>query len=368
MSDGLRISIIGSRGIPARYGGFETLVEELAPRLVERGHRVTVYCRRGYTGDAPPESYRGVRLVSTPYVHVRSLETLSHELTSILHSFRERVDAYYFLGTRGSPWYLLVKPTRRHAVVHTDGLEWMRRKWGPTGRRYLRFSEGLAARVAADVLVTDAEAMRSYYQDTYGRESTCIPYGARVIDDPTPGSLERWGLASGAYDLVVCRLEPENNVDLIVRAHQRSGSDRELIVVGDGRYDSAYQHALRRLEGAGHVRFLGAVYDGVDDLYAGARCYLHGHEVGGMNPGLLRAMGAGACVLALDTPFNREALGKAGRLWRKDRGDLVEQIAWADASPDDVAQLGSVARARVAERFSWEAAADRHDRMLRGLG
>ncbi len=363
---GLRISIIGSRGIPARYGGFETFVEELAPRLVERGHRVTVYCRRGYTGERAPTSYRGVRLVSTPYVRIRSLETLTHELTSVLHSFREPVDAYYFLGTRGSPWYVLVKPTRRCAVVHTDGLEWKRRKWSRFGRRYLRFAEWLAARVAADLLVTDAEAMSSYYRRTYGKDPVFIPYGARVIDAPAPGSLRRWGLSPGGFDLVVCRLEPENNVDTIIREHRSSGTDRELVIVGDARYPSAHERGLRQMEDPGRVRFLGAVYEGVDDLYAGCRLYLHGHEVGGMNPGLLRAMGAGACVLALDTPFNREAVGTAGRFWRLEAGSLQDEIAWTSGA-GRVEELSTAARARIAERFSWDAAADRHDRTLRAL-
>lgn len=371
MTDGLRIAVIGSRGIPAHYGGFETFAEELAPRLVTRGHEVTVYGRRGYTGEEAREQWRGVRLVHTPYLKVRALETLSHEFTSIVHSLMKPFDLYYFLGTRGAPWYLLTKPTSRVAVVHTDGLEWQRRKWGTAGRAYLRWAEWLAASVSADELVTDAQAMRAYYLDRYGRDSKQIPYGAPLLADVDAEALRRdWGLEPGGYDLVVCRLEPENNVDLIVREHLLSATASPLVIVGDAPYEGAYHRALHELAAHDRVRFLGAVHDGVDTLYAGCRAYLHGHEVGGLNPSLLRAMGAGRACLALDTPFNREALGEGAlaQLWSRDPGSLGERLAALDADPDLVIAQGQGNRVRAEQAFSWEQVADTHDRFFREVG
>ena len=331
-----------------------------------RGHEVTVYCRRGYTGSEMASSYRGVRLEYPPFVRVKALETLTHEFTAIASSLRRRYDAYYFLGTRGAPWYVLAKAARRSMLVHTDGLEWKRRKWSPLGRAYLRWAEGFVARRLADELVTDAEAMRDYYRRRYGRDSHCIPYGATIVDGANPAALERWGLQPGGYDLVVCRLEPENNVDLIIREHRASGTDTPLVIVGDVRYEGSHQRRL--LAAAGDdVRFLGAVHDGVDDLYAGARVYLHGHEVGGLNPSLLRAMGAGAAPLVLDTVFNLEAVDDAGRAWSRRPGDLAELIGWADADPVGVRALGEGARTRAKAVYSWEAAADAHDALLREL-
>lgn len=366
VGDGLRVAIIGSRGIPAKYGGFETFAEELAPRLVVRGHDITVYCRRGYTGQDPPATYRGVRLEYPPFVPIKALETLTHELAAIASSLRRPYDAYYFLGTRGAPWYLLARAAGRPMLVHTDGLEWRRRKWGPLGRAYLKWAEGLVARRLADALVTDAEAMRDYYRRRYGQDSHCIPYGARIVDGANAAALDRWGLEAGGYDLVVCRLEPENNVDLIIREHRASGSSIPLVIVGDVRYEGAYQRNLAAKAGGG-VRFLGPVHDGVDDLYAGARLYLHGHEVGGLNPSLLRAMGAATCPFVLDTVFNLEAIGDAGRAWSKKEGALAALLRWADGAAGELEAISTAAEQRAKDRFTWEAAADAHDTVLRGL-
>ena len=357
---GVRVAIIGSRGIPARYGGFETLVEELAPRLVALGHDVTVYCRAGYSGRQA--SYRGVRLVQSPYLPIRSLETLSHEAASILDSLRRPLDAYYFLGTRSAPLYVPLRLSRRKVLVHTDGIEWKRRKWSAIGRTWLKASESIAARVAAQQLVTDAEAMRDYYLERYGVASACIPYGTRIVEGEA--DVSAWSLSPGGYHLVVCRLEPENNVDLIIQAFIASGSDKELVVVGDA--GTRNGRALRRLARGHRIRFLGPVYGPpLDDLRLGAATYVHGHEVGGLNPSLLEAMGAGACCLAKDTPFAREALGAAGRYWGAVE-DLARLLAWAEGDPGAAAALGSEARER-ARGFDWDQAAASHDALLRDL-
>ncbi len=365
---GLRIAIIGSRGIPARYGGFETLVAELAPRLVELGHDVTVYCREGYTGGGRPATFEGVRLIHTPYLRSRSLETLSHELSSILDSLRRRFDLYYFLGTRGAPVHLIARATGRRVVVHTDGIEWKRRKWGPVARAYLRAAEWLSARVVAQRLVTDAEAMRAHYLSRYGAGSSCIPYGARIVADAPDGVLESHGLTQDDYYLVVCRIEPENNVDLIVREFLASGTTRRLVLVGGANYETSYTRSVLDAGRGDRVRSLGPVYgEELDALRLGAYAYLHGHEVGGLNPSLLEAMGAGECAIALDTPFSREALGEAGLFWDKAIGSLTERIRWADANPEELRAIGAAARARARERYLWESVARQHDALFREM-
>lgn len=355
----MRIAIIGSRGIPAHYGGFETFAQELAPRLVRAGHEVTVYCREGYTGDPPPKEYRGVRLIHTPYLRRRSLETLSHEFTSILDSLRRGVDLYYFLGTRSSPLYAPLRLTRRAVVVHTDGIEWKRRKWGSAGRAYLKASEWIAARVGSDALVTDAEAMRDYYLTRYRRDSTHISYGAPVVASDRH--------LAGDYFLLVCRLEPENNVDLAIREFLASESDRELVIVGGWNYGTAHSVATRQLAeaGRGRVRFAGPVYgEELQALRAGCYSYIHGHEVGGTNPSLLESMGCGACCLVLDTPFNREALGGTGLLWTKQEGSLATLIARVEAEGETVSSLGNAARERVSATFDWDSVASAHERVF----
>jgi glycosyltransferase involved in cell wall biosynthesis len=368
---GLRIAVIGCRGIPAGYSGFETFAEELSTRLVERGHDVTVYCRRGaqYLEETPPEEYKGVRLLYTPFLRQRELETLSHELTSIVDSARRPFDLYYFLGTRSAPFYVPVRWTKRIVVVNTDGLEWKRRKWNRLGRAYLRFAEWVAVRLAADHLVSDARAIARYFEETYGASSEYLTNGAYVLEDLPEGSLERWALEPGSYYLVACRIEPENNIDLIVREFLASGSERELVIAGGMNYRTPYWDQLQGLGAGGRVRFLGPVYGPllVEQLHLGCYGYLHGHEVGGTNPSLLKAMGCGNAVLALDTPFNAENLEGTGVLWRKDPGDLASRIRWAEDHPDELLELGGRARDRIRSFYTWDMVADRHDAFFRSI-
>jgi len=364
---GLRIAVIGSRGIPARYGGFETFAEELCPRLVELGHDVTVYCRRGYTGDELLDEYKGVRLRYPPFLRNRQLEQLSHEATCIADSLRRPFDLYYFLGTRGAPLYLPLKATRRIVVVNTDGLEWKRRKWSRMGRRYLRFAEWVAVRAAADELVCDARAISAYFERTYGRKTTYLTNGAHVLTELPAGSLEEWNLEPGSYYLVACRIEPENNIDLIIREFLASGSERELVIAGGMNYPTPYWDELQRLGKGGRVRFLGPVYGDmrIERLHLGCFAYLHGHEVGGTNPALLKAMGCANLCLALDTEFNSENLAETGILWEKDPGSLSGQIRWAEGHPDEAERLGRLAQQRIRDHYTWDRIAQQHDEFFR---
>jgi glycosyltransferase involved in cell wall biosynthesis len=368
---GLRIAIVGSRGIPAGYGGFEKFAQEIAPRLVERGHEVTVYCRAGYTAGVTLDQYKGVELIHTPALRSRSFEQLSHELTSIIDSGHRHFDLYYFLGYRGSPFYVSVRAAGRIVVDNTDGFEWKRRKWNRMGRAYLRLAEWIVARFGADELISDCEAIRQYFLRTYGRDSTHVVYGAEALEPAArlPEVLERYEVTPDGYYLVVCRVEPENNVDLIVREFIASGSDRELVVVGGMNYETTFWRELRRLGAGSRVRFLGPIYGPmlVESLLLGARGYFHGHEVGGTNPALLGAMGCGIPIVALDTEFNRENLVDTGRYFSKQTGSLAEQIRWIDAHPREAAALGKTARERIRAHYSWDAAADKHDELFRRL-
>jgi len=366
---GLRIAVIGSRGIPAGYGGFETFAQELCPRLVERGHEVTVYCRKGYTGDTRLREYKGVRLIHTPALKMRTIEQLSHELTSIVDSLGRRVDLYYFLGYRGAPMYIPLRATRRIVVVNTDGLEWRRRKWNRLGRSYLRFAERLAAKVAADELISDAKAIQAYFEETYGRGSRYLTNGAYSYTELPEGALDQWSLTPGGYYLVACRIEPENNVDLIVREFIASGSSKELVIAGGMNYETPFWKDLQTMAEGHRVRFLGPVYGPmlVEHLHLGAYGYLHGHEVGGTNPALLKAMGCGNCAIALDTAFNSENLVDTGLYWSKEPGSLAERIRWADDHAEEVVELGRRARKRIEAEYTWDGVADRHDAFFREL-
>ncbi|MGD0114446.1 MAG: DUF1972 domain-containing protein [Dehalococcoidia bacterium] len=362
----LKIAIIGARGIPARWGGFETVASELAPRLVTRGHEVTVYCRPRYSLPTRPDTYQGVKLRYLPALYTKSLETLSHETLSAAHALFAGFDVLYVLGFRASALYLPAKLAGKPIVMNTDGFDWQRRKWGSLAKLYLRLVERIGARWTASRLICDSRALQPYFRSTHRRDSTYIGYGANLFEPRDPAVLQQYGLRAGEYALVVARIEPENNTDVIVRSFARLETDKELVVVGAANYRSRYFEELKQAAGP-RVRFLGGIYEPghIEEVYAGSYVYLHGHEVGGTNPALLHAMGCGCCVAAFDVPFNREVGGDAAVYWRKDPNDLARVLSDLLADPNRSDWLRAAARERVRTQFSWEDVADDYDRFFR---
>lgn len=355
----IRIAISGARGIPATYGGFETFADELAPRLVQRGFDVTVYCRPRYSDASRPATYRGVRLVYLPSIGNRALESPSAELLCSLHALKDRPDILYVLGFRASVAYWPHRVARRTLVFNTDGFDWQRSKWGRLARRYLRLSAGIGVKLAGDRLVADSRVTADYYERRYGHRPVYLSYGAPVLTTPQPEIVASYGLQPGNYYLVVARVEPENHVRSIIESYLRTGSRIPLAVVGSQNYDTAYGKAIRELE-CHRVRLLGGVYaDGhLDALYQGCFAYIHGHEVGGTNPSLVRAMGAGTLVLANDVSYNREVLAGAGLYWSPEHGDLPGVIREAETDSQRAATLRRVAQTRAAEHYDWDVIAD----------
>ena len=365
----MRIAIIGARGIPARWGGFETFASELAPRLVERGHEVTVYCRPRYSLPSRPSTYQGVKLHYLPALYTKSLETLSHESLSAIHSYLSKFDVLYVLGFRASFLYLLTRLTGKPVVMNTDGLDRCRRKWGRIARAYLRMMEAVGARWAASHLVCDSRALQPYFRREYGRDSKFIGYGANLFESTNPGLLDRYGLTPGDYLLVVARMEPENNTDLIVRSFAQVETEKKLAVVGAANYRSRYFEDMKRSADP-RVRFLGGVYEPghIEEIFANSFAYLHGHEAGGTNPSLLHAMGCGCCVAALDVPSNREVVGETGLLWRKSEKELSRLMTDLLADPARADSLRAAAKERVHTCYSWEGIADEYDSYFRQIG
>ena len=358
--------MMGTRGVPARYGGFETAVEEIGLRLAARGHEVVVYCRGG---DPQQDTHLGMRLVHLDAVRRRSLETLSHTVSSTRHIRKHRgYDAVLLFNCANAfalPWLRAVAPG---VAVHVDGLEWRRDKWSGLGKTWYLLMERYAARAATD-LIADARAIQDYYRRRYGAESTFIAYGAPIREKRAPRFLQQRGLTSGAYDLVVARLEPENHTDVAVQGHLASRRDVPLVVVGSVPYPSDYSRRLEELAASSDtVRMLGGVWDAeeLDELYAHCRVYVHGHSVGGTNPALLRAMGAAAPVVALDVDFNREVLGETGRFFAT-ASDLAALLDDASDTPSDLVARGEAGQVRVRERYDWDRVADDYERLCAGL-
>lgn len=360
--DGLRIALLGTRGAPARYGGFETAVEEVGRRLVEDGHDVTVYCRTGNSGQTPePRRFLGMRLVHLPAVKKSSLETLSHTFLTALHLlFQPRYDAYVLCNAANAPVLPLLKLKGTPVAVHVDGLEWRRSKWGPVGQKYYRIAESLSVRWA-DALIADAYGIQCYYSDEFGALTEGIAYGAPIVE-PGTDKLAEMGVEPQGYHLVVARFEPENHVDLMIEGYLRSGAQHPLVVVGSSPYSNEYNEKVRALADSDpRVRLVGGVWDQdlLDQLYANALTYLHGHSVGGTNPSLLRAMGAGAHTVAYDVVFNREVAGPHAD-YAADAAGVAAAIDKAEADPQAAHAAGRALVDRAALLYRWDDVARRY--------
>lgn len=357
----VRIAMLGTRGIPARYGGFETCVEEVSRRLVDAGHDVVVYCRT-VPGEARRQRHRrylGVRLIHLPALRVRVAETLSHTALSVVHLMFRRPDVAFAFNAANSPLLPLIRARRIPVITHVDGLEWKRAKWGPRGKQYYRAAESLAVRWS-DGLIADALGIQDYYAEEFGAETQLISYGAPLIEAAQDDPLRELGLDPQGYHLVVARFEPENHVDVIVEAYVASRASRPLVVVGGAPYSDTYTSAIHAAADA-RVRFLGSVWDQtlLDQLYANAFTYVHGHSVGGTNPSLLRALGAGAPTIAYDVSFNREVLQSAGRYFDS-RPALTTVLEQAEANPEETAGRGRQARQR-ASAYDWSDVAAKYE-------
>ena len=378
----MKIAMVGTRGVPARYGGFETCVEEVGRRLVDRGHEVVVYCRtpladEGAQAPALPTEHLGMELVHLPAVHHKVLETLSHTGLSAGHLLRERLthrvtrrtpaDVALVFNAANSVFLPVLRAAGIPVATHVDGLEWRRAKWGGAGRQFYRRAEALAVRWS-DALIADADGISDYYRDEFDADTVRIAYGAPIIDAAAIGhaGVDELGLTPGGYHLVVARFEPENHVDVIVDGYVRSEATKPLVVVGSAPYSDEYTARVRAL-GDDRVRFLGGVWDqGVlDQLYANSATYLHGHSVGGTNPSLLRAMGAAAPSICFDVEFNREVTRAAGRYFRGP-DDVARLVGEAERDP-----VGTVARGRAGQRrardYDWDDVAGRYEQLCAEL-
>ena len=359
------IAILGTRGVPARYGGFETCAEELGRRLVARGHRVTVYNRKEFYPERPA-GHLGMTLRYAPALRLKALETLSHTFFSMLAARRRRHDAWLVFNSANAPLLRLLRSGRARSVLNVDGLEWRRGKWNRAGRAYFRFAERVAAKLPVEV-ITDSRAVGEHFRSRYGRATRYIPYGAEIGGARDPSALARFGLEPGGYFLQVTRFEPENNPLLTIRAFEGLDTTKKLVLVGGTKYRTAYREEIAAAADPRLV-FPGFIYekDVLRELLARAFAYVHGNEVGGTNPALLEAMAAGCFVIARDVPYNVEVLGDAGIYFRKEAADLRDRMRWALARPEALPALGARARAIVASRYDWDGIVLRYEELLSG--
>lgn len=362
----LEIAMIGTRGVPAAYGGFETAVEEVGKRLVERGHRVTVYTR-GSEHREP--DYLGMRVVHLPALRQKQLETLSHTGLSTVHAAtRKAPDAAFVFNAANSPFLPVLRARGIPVALHMDGLEWKRSKWGKRGRAYYRWAEEFGVRTA-DALIADAPGIADYYTEEFGVETELIRYGAPILDTAPTDGIQALGLEPGGFHLVVARFEPENHVLEIVEGYHASTARVPLVVVGSAPYSAEYTQRIHAAaDGDPRIHLLGGVFDQdlLDALYVHARTYVHGHSVGGTNPSLLRAMGAGTAVLAWDVNFNRETLGGLGWYFA-DAREASAHFERLDSAAADLDVCAAAVRERALTSFRWDDVAAQYEMLAMRL-
>jgi len=362
----MKIALLGTRGIPASYSGFETCVEQLGQRLVARGHEVTVYCRSHYI-HYPGDEYLGMRLVKLPTIPNKYLDTLVHTFLSSLHALRRRYDVavYFIAGNSPVTWipHLVGTPT----ILNVDGLDWRREKWPPLAKRYIQWAARMATRLPT-VCLADSREVQAYYRQQWGAEPVYIPYGSEVPTAPPGETLARFGLEPRRYVLFVGRLVPENSVHHLVRAFRELETDLKCAIVGDASYAEDYIAGLKAAAaGDPRIIFTGYVFGaGYHELGSNAYLFVETSGVGGTHPALLEAMAFGNCVVVNGTPENLETIGDAGLSYGGQDGAESLRRVLADLlrDPDQVARYRSRASRRVREHYSWETVTDQYERLF----
>jgi glycosyltransferase involved in cell wall biosynthesis len=362
----MKLAILGIRGIPANYGGFETFAEELATRLAGRGHDVTVYGRPRYVPKTLT-SYKGVRLRSLPTVSHKYLDTVVHTMLASAHAVGAGYDAVLMCNAANAFCCGWPRLAGTAVALNVDGIERKRAKWNAIGRGWYLVSERLATWFP-NAVVTDALVIQQYYQERYHTASTFIPYGCTVGRDAGRETLDRFGLDPDGYFLYVSRLEPENNAHAVIAAYEQTAVRQRLVVVGDAPYAREYIASLREAAGP-RVLFTGGVYgQGYRELQSHALAYIQATEVGGTHPALVEALGFGNCVLVNDVPENREVVGDAGLFFTASQpATLAALITEVAARPDRVADYRARATAHARAHYSWDRVTDQYEALLTGL-
>ena len=362
--------MLGLYGMPLpqlHFTGFETGFGEIAPRLVEAGHEVTIYCRRSHYAPAQRvPSHLGVRMRFVPSPGGKNFSGLIATLFASLHAILfGRYDVCFFVNVGMGHHAGLCRAAGNKVIMNVNGLDWTRAKWGPVARAYFRSAAHSAIRFC-NRLVTDAEAMRKFYLDEFGKETTMIAYGAYIESSENPELIAPFGVERDGYYLIASRLIPENHADLIMEGFLESGTTRKLVIAGGANYDSPFHRRLRELANES-VIFTGHINDQrvIKELHCNCFAYVHGHSVGGTNPSLLKAMGYGNCILALDTVFNSEVLGGTGLLFAKDSAAVAGTMRRIEGDPGLVAKLRTAGPKRIAAEYTWDKISAQYDALFR---
>lgn len=349
----LKIAFLGSRGIPARYSGFETFYEQLSVRLAKRGHDVTVYNRSHFIKDVRGE-YQGVRIVSLPSIPSKHLDTITHTLLSSIHALFQRYDIVYYCIVGNSPIVWIPGLTGAKTLLNVDGEDWAREKWSGFARWYQKQCERVATKTA-HVIISDARGIQDRYRTLYGAESIFVPYGANIMRDEGLEALNKWGLQPDQYILYVGRFVPENAIDLLINAFKAVKTDKKLVVVGDAPHADEYKRHLIDI-GDERVVFTGyAFLSDYAQLSTHTYLYVQPSGVDGTRPALLDQMGFGNCVLVRNSKVNMEVIADCGCFFDRNKKleSLAEKLQELINAPETVTYHRNKVRSRIERYYNW---------------
>jgi len=362
----MKIAIMGIRGIPSSYSGFETCAEQLGKRLVERGHQVTVYCRSHHI-TYPGTSYKGMRLVKLPTIANKYLDTIIHSFISSLHAMTQQYDAALYFIVGNSPIVWIPRLVGTKTILNVDGLDWKREKWPFLAKQYIKCSEYLATKVP-NAYITDSRVVQGYYRDRFGDEPPYIPYGSEVDMVPPGETLARFGLEPYRYILFVGRLVPENCAHHLIEAFLGLDTDFKCVIVGAASYAEKYIASLRTMaQGDPRIVFTGYVFGKrYYELGSHAYIFIKTSGVGGTSPALVEAMAFGSCVVVHNTLENLETIGDAGFAYDGTVGaeSLRKALQRLLSQPALVKEYRRRARQRTQRHYTWEAVTDAYERLF----
>ncbi|QGG40031.1 DUF1972 domain-containing protein [Aeromicrobium yanjiei] len=357
-----RVAIIGTRGYPSYYGGFETAVRKLAPHLADHGWDVTVYGRKGQLKTDDPTLDGRIRSVETAGIDSNSLSTLTFGLSACLHAFLRKPDVVLVMNVANGYWLPLLKMRRIPVVVNVDGIEWHRAKWGRVAKAMFLWGARLTAKFA-DHLVFDARAIGEFWRKEFGRTGTFIPYGGETVGELPVEA----GLSKHKYALMVARFVPENTISEFVLAAEKISRTHDVVLVGSAPEGHPIREEVASLaERNSRVYWMGHISDDrrLLALWQHAGAYFHGHSVGGTNPALVQAMTVGSPVVARDTVYNREVLADAGMFCEPTPEAIARSVI---SMIEDSGDYRERSIARAAEQYSWSGVCVAYESLLRSV-
>jgi glycosyltransferase involved in cell wall biosynthesis len=364
----MKIAIIGSRGYPYVYSGYETFITEVAPRLTQKGIEVHVYCHKDLFL-VKPKQVNGINLHYIPSIPSKSFSQLSNSLLCTLHALFGGYDVLLYVNSANGIFGIITKLFRKKTAINVDGLEWLRPKWKGLGTKVFYFSSKMAT-VWMDVIITDAHEMRKVYLEEFKTDSTVIAYGANIRYSNKQQLIKQWHLKKDEYYLIVGRLIPDNNALLILQAFVASKSNKKLVIVGDVPYEDEYATNIKKIKDD-RVLFTGYVNgsEQLAELYHNCFAYFHGHEFGGTNPTLLKALAYGCGILAIDTVFSREVLNgdEYGFYFSKKAESIIDLIESVEANSIQLNNFKEKSRNRIVEKYTWEKIADQYFELVKSL-